>query len=172
MVEFCEIKHGQTKPHLVELLWTRDRPVTETSTWRHKTLTRDRIHAPGRIRTRNPSKRAAADPHLRTRGHRERHTRVSMLTSKKLPSTRHRLEAKVTIFFNIIPVPLMKTEIYELRDKILECRDPNMTYTSEFLICSNLAATPAKFQLLLSILPCYYFSHLWKPYLHLQKTEY
>ena len=42
MVEFCEITHGQTKPHLVELLWTRDRPVTETSTWQHRTLTRDK----------------------------------------------------------------------------------------------------------------------------------
>ena len=32
------------------------------------------IHAPGGIRTRNPSKRAAADPPLRPRGHWDRHT--------------------------------------------------------------------------------------------------
>jgi hypothetical protein len=31
------------------------------------------IHAPGEIRTRNPSKRAAADPRLRHRGHWDRH---------------------------------------------------------------------------------------------------
>jgi hypothetical protein len=31
------------------------------------------IQAPDWIRTRNPSKRAAADPHLRPRGHRDRH---------------------------------------------------------------------------------------------------
>jgi len=30
------------------------------------------IHAPGGIRTRNPSKRAAADPRLRLRGHWDR----------------------------------------------------------------------------------------------------
>ena len=167
MVEFCEIKHGQTKQHLVELLWTRDRPVTEISAWQHKTLTRDRHPC-----SRNPSRREAADPHLRTRGQRDRHTRVSMLTSKKIASTRHRLEAKVTIVFDIIPVLLMKTEIYKLRDKIFECMDPNMTQTGEFLICSNLATKPAKFQLLLPMFPCYYFSHLWKPYLHSQKTEY
>jgi hypothetical protein len=35
-------------------------------------LTRD-IHAPGWIRSRNPSKRAAADPHLRPCGHWDRH---------------------------------------------------------------------------------------------------
>ena len=31
------------------------------------------IHAPGRIRTRNPRKRAAADPRLRQFGHRDQH---------------------------------------------------------------------------------------------------
>jgi len=31
------------------------------------------MHAPGGIRTCNSSKRAAADPRLRPRGHRERH---------------------------------------------------------------------------------------------------
>ena len=30
------------------------------------------IHAPGGIRTHNPSKRAAVDPRLRPRGHRDR----------------------------------------------------------------------------------------------------
>jgi len=29
-------------PHLVGLLWTSDQPDTETSTWQHTTLTRDR----------------------------------------------------------------------------------------------------------------------------------
>ena len=32
------------------------------------------IHAPGGIRTRNPSKRAVADPSFRPRGHWDRHT--------------------------------------------------------------------------------------------------
>jgi hypothetical protein len=42
-----------------------------TSTWQHTTLTTD-IHAPAGIRTRNPNKRAAADPRLRTRSHWDR----------------------------------------------------------------------------------------------------
>jgi hypothetical protein len=45
-----------------------DKLVAETSTGQHAALTTD-IHAPGSIRTRNPSKRAAADPRLRLRGH-------------------------------------------------------------------------------------------------------
>ena len=55
-------------PHSVELLWTSDRLVAETSTWQHTTLTTD-IHARGGIQTRNPGKRAAVDPRLRPRGH-------------------------------------------------------------------------------------------------------
>jgi hypothetical protein len=50
-------------PHLAGLLWNSDQPLTETSTWQHKTLTRDRH--PGGIWTWNPSKSVAADPGLR-----------------------------------------------------------------------------------------------------------
>jgi hypothetical protein len=52
--------HSHT-PNSVGLLWTSDQPDAETSTSQHTTFTTD-IHAPGGIRTRNPSKRAAADP--------------------------------------------------------------------------------------------------------------
>jgi hypothetical protein len=34
--------------HSVELLWTRDQPVAETSTWQHATLTRDKHLCPRR----------------------------------------------------------------------------------------------------------------------------
>jgi len=57
--------------HSVGLLWTRDQPVAETSTWQHTTVTWD-IHSTGGIWTRNPSKRLAADLNLRQRGHRDR----------------------------------------------------------------------------------------------------
>ena len=46
-------------PHAVGLLWTRDRPVAETSTWLH--LQETDIQVPGGIRTHHPSKRTAAD---------------------------------------------------------------------------------------------------------------
>ena len=51
-------------PHSVGLLWTSDQPDAETYTSQHTTLPRDNIRAPGGIRTRNPSKRGAADPCL------------------------------------------------------------------------------------------------------------
>jgi len=55
----------------VELLWTSDQPVTETSTWQHTILGTD-IYSPDGIRTRNTSKPAAPDPRLRPCGHRDR----------------------------------------------------------------------------------------------------
>jgi len=45
----------------------KDRPVAETSNWQHTTLT-TKIYASGKIRTRSPSQRAAADPRFRPRG--------------------------------------------------------------------------------------------------------
>ena len=57
-------------PQSVGLLWTSDQPVAETSTWQQTT---DRYPCPtGGIQTRNPSKRVAADPRLRPRGHWDR----------------------------------------------------------------------------------------------------
>jgi hypothetical protein len=45
----------------VGLLWTKDRPVAETSTSQFKQSQETNIHAPGGIRTHDPSKRSAAD---------------------------------------------------------------------------------------------------------------
>ena len=89
-----EITHKDT-PQSVELLWTSDQLVAETSTWQHtqhsqqtsmppagfkpaipvgerpQTYALDRS-ATG-IRTRNPNRRAAADPRIRPLGHWDRH---------------------------------------------------------------------------------------------------
>ena len=76
----------------VEVIVTRDHTHTHThthyrwdSTERGIGLSRNRqhsretnIHAPGRIRTRNPSKQAAADPRLRPRGHWDRRSLLVM----------------------------------------------------------------------------------------------
>jgi hypothetical protein len=48
-------------PHSVGFLWRSKQPETETSTRQHTTIIVD-IHASGEIRTRNSSKREAADP--------------------------------------------------------------------------------------------------------------
>jgi hypothetical protein len=50
------------------LLWTRDQPVAETCTCQYSQ--EKNAHVPGEIQTNNPSKRAAADPHLRQRSQR------------------------------------------------------------------------------------------------------
>ena len=52
-------------------LWTSDQLVAKAFTWQHTTLTTN-IHAPGEIRTYNPSRRTAADLRLRRRGHWDR----------------------------------------------------------------------------------------------------
>jgi len=66
--------HSDT-PHSVGLLQTSDQLDAETAIWQHTTHIRDRerdIHAPDGIRTRNSSKRAAADSRRRPSGHRHR----------------------------------------------------------------------------------------------------
>jgi hypothetical protein len=65
------ITHNDT-PQSLALFWTKDRPVAETSSTQHSKETD--IHASGGIRTRNPSKRSAADAHLRQFGHWDRHS--------------------------------------------------------------------------------------------------
>jgi hypothetical protein len=58
-------------PHSIGLR-TSDRPVAETFTWQHTTLTRSAHPCPGGIRPRNLRKRAVVDPRLRPRSHRRR----------------------------------------------------------------------------------------------------
>ena len=72
--------HSDT-PHSIGLFWTRDRPLPLPDNTQHSQETD--IHAPGRIRTRNPSKRAAVDPRLRPRGHRDRQHSLAYIFSLK-----------------------------------------------------------------------------------------
>ena len=53
---------------MVGLLWTNDRPFTESLFDNTQHLNETDIHALGRIRTRNPSKHAAADTRLKPPG--------------------------------------------------------------------------------------------------------
>ena len=60
-------------PHSLGLLWNSDQPDARTSNYQNTKLSRDRhFHAPGRIRSRNPSNWAATVPHLRLCGHWDR----------------------------------------------------------------------------------------------------
>jgi hypothetical protein len=67
--------HSDT-PHSLGLLWISNQLVAETSTWQHTSHTTEDIHVPGVIRTRNPSKRTAADQHLNPRGHWDRRIKI------------------------------------------------------------------------------------------------
>jgi hypothetical protein len=58
-------------PQSVGLLWTSDQLAAETSTCQH-TAHITNIHALGGIRTHDRSRRAAAELHLRPRGHWDR----------------------------------------------------------------------------------------------------
>jgi hypothetical protein len=42
----CTWSHSVTHTHSVGLLWTRDQPMAETSTWQHTTVTRDSYPCP------------------------------------------------------------------------------------------------------------------------------
>jgi hypothetical protein len=69
--------------HPVGAVWMNDRPVADTTIWQHTTLTRKTgFHAPGEIRTHNPSKRSTADPRLRPRGYLNRLNLSSGLSNK------------------------------------------------------------------------------------------
>jgi hypothetical protein len=96
--------HTHTRTHMVGLLWTRDLPVAETSTWQHTTFTRD-IHTTGSIRTRNPSKRAVEDPCLsaatRIRGYFFLHHSLICLQLKSREFT-GRYELNVYIQFRLL----------------------------------------------------------------------
>ena len=66
--------HDHTQTHSVGLLLTSDHLDAETclpDNTQHSQQTN--VHAPGGIRTRNPSRRTAADPLLRPRGQWDRH---------------------------------------------------------------------------------------------------
>jgi hypothetical protein len=68
---------NDTHAHSTEFLWTRVRPVAETSTDKTPhththTHTRSRNPCPGGVLTRNPGMCAAADPLLTPRGHQVR----------------------------------------------------------------------------------------------------
>jgi len=73
------LSHSDTT-NSVGPLWTSDQPDAETSTLtEHNIHKRQKSLPPGRIRTHDPSKRAAADPRLRPRGHWDRRRKYQSL---------------------------------------------------------------------------------------------
>jgi hypothetical protein len=56
-------------PHSIGLLWTSDQPDARPLPDKTQRSRETEFHDPGGIRTRNPSKRAATDPHLKPSAH-------------------------------------------------------------------------------------------------------
>jgi hypothetical protein len=56
-------------PSLGRTPWTSDQTDAESSIYQQATLTTERYPCPGGIRTHNPRKRSASDPHLRSSIH-------------------------------------------------------------------------------------------------------
>ena len=86
--------HSDT-PQSVGLLWTSVQPdatADNTQLWKETD-----IHPTGGIRTRNPSKRVAADPPVRPHGHYYRDTQLPNETVLFLPNTRMVNFTSVTI---------------------------------------------------------------------------
>jgi len=64
--------------HSVGLLWTRDRPSQRPLPHNTQHSQETNIHTPIGLRTYNPSKRTAADPRLRPRGHQSQRKRICL----------------------------------------------------------------------------------------------
>jgi len=103
------LRHTHTQTHSVGLLRKtisrhRNLYLTTHNTQRH-------IHASAGIRTRNPKKRMAADPHLRPRSHWERHEciRAILITWIYSSSSRGQMNPgeRQEIFIEY-PIPVMK----------------------------------------------------------------
>jgi len=67
--------HSHT-PNSVELLWMRDQPDAETSTWQHTTLTRNRHPYPGWYSNPQSQQWAAGDPLIGPPDYSDRHWQI------------------------------------------------------------------------------------------------
>jgi len=68
---YCTWSHSVTKTHPLARTSLKEGSARRRDAWQNTTLTRY-IHAPGGIPTRDPRQRAAADPRLTQRGHKDR----------------------------------------------------------------------------------------------------
>jgi hypothetical protein len=84
LLHLITFNETHTNPHSVELLWTRDPPVTETSNCIPQHSQQTDIHVPGGILTRDPSKWGA-------RTHTHTHTHALDLAATGIG---HRLEIR------------------------------------------------------------------------------
>jgi hypothetical protein len=93
-------------PQSVGLLWTSDQPDTESSTWQHITLTREKkSYDPGGIRTEHLRRRATAD--VRPRGHWDRILdsllfNIKEISSFEMSRTTRRHVSEILIIHSVV----------------------------------------------------------------------
>jgi hypothetical protein len=80
-----------THTHSVEVLWTRDRPIAQTSTYTTHNFPKRHTSIPGGTRTQNPSKRAATGLCYRPFGHWDRCKFYVPVLKKKVLQVIHTL---------------------------------------------------------------------------------
>ena len=99
------------------------------------------IHAPGRIRTPNASKRQAADPRLRPRGHRDK------LETVLLPfvclshfSKGKYLVSKQLLGFRSLLQAIINTNLRQTLGPLLRCGTPFDSHSSHIAVTPNVPA--------------------------------
>jgi hypothetical protein len=111
--------HLSQTSHSATIPWTSDHPEAETSTWQHTTATRERdFHEPSGIRTRDPSKGAAADFRLRSRSHRDR--RRKWIYSSKVKEF---VEALFYTKYSCFPYCPNCMNVHSLLPETCQCKD-------------------------------------------------
>jgi len=130
-------------PHSAELLWAGDHPDQRPQPGNTQHSLNTGIHAHGGIRTRDPRKRAAADPHLRPCGHWDRQLHIfsglfTYLLSHSVEQS-HSWEAERFSASQEIPSILWKPKVhYRIHTcvppvPILSQLDPVHALASQFL---------------------------------------
>jgi len=127
--------HSDT-PHSVGLLWTSDQAEAETSTSQHTILEKKTdVHVPDEIRIGNCSKRAAKDPRLPRRGHRNRQS-VFCGKSNSVHTTLIRNTATLIPKQGVLPRAHFVMVLFHLENK---CEYTDTHSSSRVRLVSNLA---------------------------------
>jgi len=144
--------HTHTHTHSVELPWTRDQPVGETSTWRHTTITRDK-HDSGGIRTRNSSKQAVA---CKRRDHWDRHSpyfwyeNVDIRVTEQIRDIHLQITADShrTAGVHLLRRPGGRTPSVRQELRVFKCSEPCRHYRKERMLHSAFVGPQRIFRVL------------------------
>ena len=120
-----KISRSHTTTHQsIGLLWTHDQLVAETSTWQHTTLTTDRHHAAGEIRTHNLCRWVAADLSPRPRGGKKVYYAICNMQRNESQENCLKLTDCLSVCSDCPPdihIGVAGTSFSQLRKTIMQC---------------------------------------------------